>query len=135
MKAVARVGEICDLVNGRAFKPEDWSEKGAPIIRIQNLNDHSKGFNYWAGSLDRQILVAPGDVLLAWSGTPGTSFGVHIWNGPVGILNQHIFRVDLDPKRVEKTWFMRAVNARLDSLIAQAHGGGRTQACHSTNGR
>jgi len=68
-------------------------------------------------------LISPGDVLLAWSGTPGTSFGVHIWNGPAGILNQHIFLVDLDEMRITKSWFMRAVNSRLSSLIDQAHGG------------
>lgn len=117
------VGAICKLINGRAFKPEDWSERGVPIIRIQNLNDGSRGFNYWAGPIDRQIPIKPGDVLLAWSGTPGTSFGVHIWQGPVGILNQHIFRVDLDEEKICKDWFMRAVNARLNALIAQAHGG------------
>jgi type I restriction enzyme, S subunit len=121
--SITRVGAICNLINGRAFKPEDWSENGVPIIRIQNLNDASRGFNYWAGSLDRQIPIEPGDVLLAWSGTPGTSFGVHIWQGPAGILNQHIFRVDLDERKICRNWFMRAVNSRLYTLIAQAHGG------------
>jgi type I restriction enzyme S subunit len=105
---VSRVGDICKLVNGRAFKPEDWSTEGAPIIRIQNLNDNQKPFNYWSGPLDRQILVKPRDLLLAWSGTPGTSFGAHIWSGPPGILNQHIFRVDLDERCVSKEWWMRS---------------------------
>jgi len=27
---MVRVGEIWDLVNGKAFKPEDWSEQGEP---------------------------------------------------------------------------------------------------------
>jgi hypothetical protein len=44
MLPVGRVGEICDLINGKAFKPEDWSETGTPIIRIQNLNDGFKRF-------------------------------------------------------------------------------------------
>jgi type I restriction enzyme S subunit len=118
-----RFGEVCRLVNGKAFRPEDWSDHGAPIIRIQNLNDPLKGFNHWAGSLGLQVLVEPGDVLLAWSGTPGTSFGTHIWGGPRGILNQHIFRVDLDRSRITKEWCVLAVNFRLNHLIAQAHGG------------
>jgi type I restriction enzyme S subunit len=118
-----RFGEVCKLVNGKAFKPEDWSERGHPIIRIQNLNDPSKPFNFWAGSLDRQVRVKPYDVLLAWSGTPGTSFGAHIWRGGPGILNQHIFRVELDHRRITKEWCVLAVNFRLNRLIEQAHGG------------
>jgi type I restriction enzyme S subunit len=36
--------------------------------------------------------VSPGDVLISWAGQL-VSFGVHVWNGPQGALNQHIFRV------------------------------------------
>jgi type I restriction enzyme, S subunit len=121
--ASVKVGDLCDLVNGKAFKPDDWSEAGVPIIRIQNLNDLSKPFNFWAGSLKSQVQVRPQDVLLAWSGTPGSSFGAHIWRGAGGILNQHIFRVDLDNSKVTKDWWVRAVNSRLTHLIDQAHGG------------
>ena len=32
------IGDLCELINGRAFKPEDWGDKGLPIVRIQNLN-------------------------------------------------------------------------------------------------
>lgn len=45
MKSV-RFGDLCKLQNGRAFKPEEWSEEGTPIVRIQNLNDETKPFNY-----------------------------------------------------------------------------------------
>ena len=125
-------GSVCHLVNGKAFKPTDWSTAGAPIIRIQNLNGADKPFNHWAGALDKQVLVKTGDLLLAWSGTPGTSFGAHIWSGPNGSLNQHIFRCDLDEKAVTKEWARIAVNHRLHRLIEQAHGGVGLQ--HVTRG-
>jgi type I restriction enzyme S subunit len=125
-------GSVCHLVNGKAFKPTDWSSAGVPIIRIQNLNGADKPFNHWAGTLDKQVLVKTGDLLLAWSGTPGTSFGAHIWSGPNGILNQHIFRCDLDQKAVTKEWARIAVNHRLHRLIEQAHGGVGLQ--HVTRG-
>ncbi len=125
-------GSVCHLVNGKAFKPTDWSGAGVPIIRIQNLNGADKPFNQWAGTLDKQVLVKTGDLLLAWSGTPGTSFGAHIWSGPNGILNQHIFRCDLDQKTITKEWARIAVNHRLHRLIEQAHGGVGLQ--HVTRG-
>jgi type I restriction enzyme S subunit len=117
------LGSICDLVNGKAFKPTDWSPVGLPIIRIQNLNGPDKPFNYWAGTLEGQVSVKTGDLLLAWSGTPGTSFGAHIWNGGDSILNQHIFRCDIDRQRVLPKWAKFAVNTQLNRLIHLAHGG------------
>jgi type I restriction enzyme S subunit len=125
-------GSVCHLVNAKAFKTSDWSGAGVPIIRIQNLNGAEKPFNYWAGALDKQVIVKTGDLLLAWSGTPGTSFGAHIWSGPNGILNQHIFRCDLDQKAITKEWARIAVNHRLHRLIEQAHGGVGLQ--HVTRG-
>ena len=118
-----RLRDLCILVNGKAFKPSDWSTSGKPIIRIQNLNDATKPFNYWDGSLEKQVIVNPGAVLLAWSGTPGTSFGAHIWNREDGVLNQHIFRVDFTRPDISPQWFTYSVNQRLDVLIHQAHGG------------
>ena len=70
-----------------------------------------------------RIAVNEGDVLLAWSGTPGTSFGAHMWRGPRGVLNQHIFRVDIDTARVYAPWAVIAINGQLDQMIGKAHGG------------
>src|SRR5690554_6101358 len=94
-----RLGDICKLRNGRAFKPEEWSDRGLPIIRIQNLNDLTKPFNYCNLDIDDKFVVNTDDLLFSWSGTPGTSFGAFIWNRGKGYLNQHIFRVDVDNGR------------------------------------
>ena len=78
------IGELCDLLNGRAFKPEDWEKEedgGLPIIRIQNLNNPSSPFNYFSGSVSEKNLVRNGELLFSWSGSRGTSFGAHIWHG------------------------------------------------------
>ena len=121
--ATAPIGDLCDLINGRAFKPRDWTEKGLPIIRIQNLNRPEADFNYFDQEVDQRFLVEPGELLFAWSGTPGTSFGAHIWNGPKAILNQHIFRVRFDEKEFDKAFFKLAINMKLSELIGKAHGG------------
>jgi type I restriction enzyme S subunit len=117
-----KLGDICDLVNGDAYRETDWNTEGVPIIRIQNLNNPDKPFNYWTGSIDDRVVVKPGDVLLAWSGTPGTSFGTHRWTRGVGILNQHIFRVDLDTSRIDPEWAVFSINEQLEEMIGRAHG-------------
>ena len=114
--------DVCNLINGKAFKPTDWTDEGVPIIRIQNLNDSKKPFNYFKGDLPKKFFVHKGDILLSWSGTPGTSFGCFSWNGPEGWLNQHIFNVHLKLDW-EKFFFIALVNAQLAELIAKAHGG------------
>lgn len=118
-----KLGDLCTLVNGDAYRESDWSRTGVPIIRIQNLNDHSKPFNYWAGPLHDRVVVKTGDVLLAWSGTPGTSFGAHFWNNGQGVLNQHIFRVDFREEILLPEWSVLAINHQLNILINKAHGG------------
>jgi type I restriction enzyme, S subunit len=117
------IGSVCRLVNGRPFKPSDWSTTGLPIVRIQNLNDHDKPFNCFDGRVDAKHLIDSGDVLLSWSGTPGTSFGCFIWTRGCGILNQHIFKVEVDASKMLKEFFVHAVNERLDEMIGLAHGG------------
>lgn len=116
------LGEVCDLVNGKAYNENDWRTSGIPIIRIQNLNSTSKPFNYWDGEIDRQVIVNDGDVLLAWSGTPGTSFGAHLWDRGLAVLNQHIFRVDFDRNQIDPEWIVFAINEQLGQMIGKAHG-------------
>jgi type I restriction enzyme, S subunit len=86
------VGEAVDLINGRAFKPTEWSKKGQPIIRIQNLKNSNAPFNYFEGLCEDKYIVKAGDLLLSWAGQL-VSFGVVTWSGATGWLNQHIFRV------------------------------------------
>ncbi|MDX2053628.1 MAG: restriction endonuclease subunit S [Polyangiaceae bacterium] len=117
------VGRSCRLVNGRAFKPTDWTDEGLPIIRIQNLNNHKAAFNRYAGVVERKFLVEDGELLFAWSGTPGTSFGAHIWQRGQAILNQHIFRVLDYEELFDKSFLRYAINDRLSELIDLAHGG------------
>ena len=71
---IRRLEQLCLFSSGHGFRKQDWSSEGLPIIRIQNLND-SNDFNYFAGETDPKWLVFPGDLLFAWAGVKGVSFG------------------------------------------------------------
>lgn len=116
-------GELVHLINGRAFKADDWRAFGLPIIRIQNLNNPKARFNYFQGEVSENHRVANGDMLLSWSGTPGTSFGAFIWSGEEAVLNQHIFKVPIYSELLNKAFLKMAINASLDALIGGARGG------------
>lgn len=115
-----RLAEMCDLINGRGFKPHEWSTSGYPIIRIQNLNG-SPDFNHYDGEFNPKILVRDGELLFAWSGSRGTSFGPHIWRGPEAVLNYHTWRVVPKPitSREFLLHYLRHVTAEIE---ATAHG-------------
>jgi type I restriction enzyme S subunit len=129
----APIGLLCDLKNGMAFKPTDWSRTGMKIVRIQNLNNPEASYNFFEGEIRDRFIINRGDLLFAWSGTPGTSFGAHIWRGERAVLNQHIFRVDFDEACLNKSFFKLAINQKLGELIGKAHGGAGLQ--HVTKGR
>ena len=121
--AVAPVGDILGLVNGCPFKPSHWKKSGLPIIRIQNLNNPNASFNYCTDEMPEKFRVRNGDLLFAWSGTPGTSFGAHVWDGGDAWLNQHIFRVEFNKHHFDRTFLKYSINRNLAEYIEQAHGG------------
>ncbi len=120
--AYARIKDICTLINGRAFKPSDWSSKGLPIVRIQNLNEPDADFNYCDFPVKEKFLIDSRQLLFAWSGTPETSFGAHIWNRGKAVLNQHIFRVEIEEDYLVKNFMMHLLNHNVSEYIRKAHG-------------
>ncbi len=66
--------------------------------------------------------VESGDVLLSWSGTPGTSFGCFIWARGSAILNQHIFKVKVNQDVILPEFFVYSMNSKLGEMIGLAHG-------------
>ena len=119
-----RIGELFQIINGRAFKPEEWTAKGLPIVRIQNLRDPSAFYNHYDGKIEDCYLLNGNELLFSWSGTPGTSFGAFIWKGGKAILNQHIFKMlpyGIDTLNIE--FAEKALQAELDFFVKKAHGG------------
>lgn len=116
------IGDMFRLVNGYAFKPEDWKPAGIPIIRIQNLNDPSAEFNYSQAPVPERNRIETGDLLFAWSGTLGSSFGARIWNGPPGVLNQHIFKVLMDQQQIALPFSLLVLSRVEEEIAKRAHG-------------
>lgn len=113
-----KLGKIATYVNGYAFKPTDWREKGLPIIRIQDLTGSSYQLNYYDGDYPERIEINNGDVLISWS----ASLGVYIWNRGKALLNQHIFKVVFDKEEIVKEYFVYAVKFNLTTMLLHMHG-------------
>lgn len=115
------IRDVCRLINGRGFKPFEWKSTGLPIIRIQNLNG-SQDFNYYDGLYDPKIEVMPDQLLFAWSGSRGTSFGPHIWIGPKGLLNYHTWKVAVRDSEIDQNFFFHALKQLTLFIEDKAHG-------------
>lgn len=115
---MAKLGEIATYINGYPFKPEDWSNEGVPIIRIQDLSGNSYQTNRYNGKYAPKYEVNDGDVLISWS----ASLGVYIWHGEKAVLNQHIFKVVFDKAEVDKSFFVHQVSEILEKAATSAHG-------------
>jgi type I restriction enzyme S subunit len=113
------LGAVAEFINGAAFKPEDWSDDGKRIIRIQNLNDSEKAYNRTSRPVSEKLHVQPGDILVSWS----ASLGVFIWSGPdVAVLNQHIFRVVPDFEIIDKSYLRHQLIGALADMQQHLHG-------------
>lgn len=115
---MAKLGDIATYINGYAFKPQDWSDEGIPIIRIQDLTGNSYQANRYNGEYASKYEVNDGDVLISWS----ASLGVYVWHGEKAVLNQHIFKVVFDKKRISKDFFVHQVGLILENAASDAHG-------------
>ena len=115
---MAKLGDIATYINGYAFKPQDWSDEGIPIIRIQDLTGNSYQANRYNGEYVSKYEVNDGDVLISWS----ASLGVYIWHGEKAVLNQHIFKVVFDKERISKDFFVHQVGLILENAASDAHG-------------
>lgn len=115
---VSKVKLLADYINGFPFKPAEWGAKGRPIIRIQNLTKEHAAFNYYDGAIPERNHVKDGDILLSWS----ASLGVFVWNRGDAWLNQHIFKVVPDPKRITRGYFVWLARWFLNHMEAEAHG-------------
>ena len=123
----ASLGEVGEYINGRAFKPSEWEDKGLPIIRIQNLTGTSSKFNRCSNEVEDRYYVKNGDLLISWS----ASLGVFIWDGSDALLNQHIFRVEPNHDLVTKKFLFYASKYVIRELEKKTHGTGMV---HVTKG-
>ena len=112
------LGELATFVNGSAFKPEEWSQEGLPIVRIQNLTQGDAPYNYYSGDTSKKVCLNTGDILVSWSAT----LGVFTWSKGPALLNQHIFKVVFDKLDIEQSFFIYTVKLALEKMADKAHG-------------
>jgi len=99
-----RLGEICKVQCGFAFKSEEFSEEGIPIIKITNISDQRVTLNNKDSYLPmdkirfyQNFIIKEKDILVALSGATVGKIGI-IKGIKVALLNQRVGRFIINSK-------------------------------------
>ena len=86
----AKLGEMCDVLNGYAFDSKLFNSesKGMPLIRIRDIKRGATS-TYTTEDYSNQYLINNGDLLIGMDG----EFNVARWKAKSALLNQRVCRI------------------------------------------
>jgi restriction endonuclease S subunit len=112
-----KLGDICRIINGRAYKANELLESGTPVLRVGNLFTN----NHWYYSnltLDEDKYCDNGDLIYAWS----ASFGPRIWEGGKVIYHYHIWKMD-HPTGIDRKFLYHLLFNETERIKDASRGG------------
>jgi type I restriction enzyme S subunit len=95
---VVKQVSVATFYNGRAYKLTEWETTGTPVIRLQNLTGTGENYYYSNLKLPKHQYCYHGDLLYMWSAT----FGATWWKGDKAIFHYHIWKIEVEPKKLIK---------------------------------
>ncbi len=115
---LARLGEIINVLNGRAYKKHEMLSEGTPLLRVGNLFTSNEWY-YSNLELEPDKYIDDGDLIYAWS----ASFGPFIWEGGKVIYHYHIWKMDLfSHENVDKYYLKNYLQAISAAIKASGNG-------------
>lgn len=113
-----RLGDICKVINGRAYRQPELLDSGKyPVLRVGNFFSSDRWF-YSDLELQEDKYCDNGDLLFAWS----ASFGPRIWDGGRVIYHYHIWKLEPNEAIVDKYYLYYWLRKSVDILTAGTHG-------------
>lgn len=102
-----RLGDVCRIVPGYAFKSSDWQSDGIPVVKIKNITGNNSvdlattdcvAQNLLTPKLQKYVIV-DGDILVAMTGATAGKVG-RVRTNQMLLLNQRVAKiapVEADP--------------------------------------
>ena len=127
MWKTVRLGNVCDLQNGFAFKSSLFREEGLPILRISNIQNEEvslEGLAYFVEedydiSFER-YKVLPNDLLIAMSGATTGKLGFN-QSGKTLYLNQRVGK--FEPKEeLDKKFLYYVLSTKVEENLNVSKG-------------
>ena len=113
-----RFGDICKVLNGRAYKQNELLASGKyPILRVGNFFSSDRWY-YSDMELPEDKYCDYEDLLFAWS----ASFGPKIWDGEKVIYHYHIWKLIPNDDIADKWYLYYWLRHSVNRLTAGTHG-------------
>lgn len=113
-----RFGDICEVLNGRAYKQNELLSSGKyPILRVGNFFSSDRWY-YSDMELPENKYCDYEDLLFAWS----ASFGPKIWDGGKVIYHYHIWKLIPNDDVADKFYLYYWLQHSVNRLTAGTHG-------------
>ena len=99
--AEKKLGEVAELLNGRAYKQEELLEDGEyRVLRVGNFNTNDRWY-YSDLQLEDSKYANYGDLLYLWA----TNFGPELWKEEKVIYHYHIWKISGYSNILDKYYF------------------------------
>lgn len=124
---VRKLGEVCKLKNGFAFKSDNYQENGVPVIRISDINSgvvsSEDAVRVEARDDYENYLVETDDILVAMSGATTGKFGI-FKSTEKAYQNQRVgkFKI-LDKKILNNQFLFYQINSLKKQIEKDSYGG------------
>ncbi|MBK8624812.1 MAG: restriction endonuclease subunit S [Saprospiraceae bacterium] len=122
-----KLGDVCKLKNGYAFKSDNYESQGVPIIRISDINggivSSQKAVRVKANEDYDNYLVEDNDILVAMSGATTGKFGIYK-SKEKAYQNQRVgkFKI-LDDSVLNNEFLFHQINSLKRQIEKDAYGG------------
>lgn len=95
-----RLGDVCRVIPGYAFKSSDWQDCGIPVVKIKNIRDDNTVDLCEVDCVPESLLapklqkfvVKDGDILVAMTGATAGKVGKVRTDRPI-LLNQRVAKI------------------------------------------
>lgn len=123
------MSEVCEFMNGFAFKSSLFREDGIPIIRITNITGASVSLNdvkyFHASDYNsnlQQFAIEYGDILIAMSGATTGKIGCY-YNNETAYLNQRVGKFRPNKEVLNNRYLFHFLSTITRELYIMAGGG------------
>lgn len=125
-----RLGDVCKVQGGFAFKSSEFIDSGVPIIRISNIADNDVMFDSNSAYMPdsylekcRNFVVKNGDILIALSGATTGKFGMYR-SDKNALVNQRVGRFLVkDKNRITLPYIYHSLFMLTNTILRYAYGG------------
>ena len=113
-----RLGEICKVINGRAYKQEELLNEGKyKVLRVGNIFQGNKWY-YSDLELPDSKYCYNGDLLYAWS----CDFAPYIWHGDKTIYHYHIWKLEENKDVIDRRYLYYYLQIKTKTFLGGTHG-------------